>query len=202
MNAASQPVKRATRADAARNRERLLDAAKTVFVEGGVGASLEAVACQAGLGIGTLYRHFPTREALYEAVYRRDIDAIVAVGEHEMRAVDPVEGLRRWLHAAIDMIATKKGMITALALTADTTSAISARLSGRVINAIEPLMARAVAAGRLRPDVTGEDLLLALVGMCMVRDQPGWQASIIRLVDTVIAGLAVGAGLPGTRDAS
>jgi AcrR family transcriptional regulator len=181
---------RAMRVDAARNRERLLDAAKFVLASGGVGASLEAVAREAGVGIATLYRHFPTREALYEAVYRRDIDALVSLSETEQHADDPVAGLRRWLHAAIDMVATKKGMIAALALTADTTSAISARLSGRLIAAVEPLMARAVAAGRLRDELTGEELFMALIGMCIVRDQPGWQASVVRLIDHLLAGLA------------
>ncbi|WGF86286.1 TetR/AcrR family transcriptional regulator [Marinivivus vitaminiproducens] len=188
---AAAPPRRKTRSDAARNRERLLDAAKALIAVRGADARLEAVARQAGLGIGTLYRHFPTREELYEAVYRRDIDQLVLLGEEAMSASDPVEGLRSWLHAAIDMVATKKGMIAAFALSTDTTSAISKRLSGRLIDAIDPLLARAVEAGRLRDEVAGEDLLLAVVGMCMMRDQPGWRASVLRLIDSLVSGLEV-----------
>jgi AcrR family transcriptional regulator len=193
MTMADAPVpERKPRADVARNRERLLAAAKRVFAHGGAGASLEAIAREAGLGIGTLYRHFPTREALYEGVYGRDIDQLVALAGTAATADDPVEGLRRWLHAAIDMVATKKGMIAALAIGADASSAISARLSGRLNDAVEPLFARAVDAGRLRADMSAQDLLLALVGMCLIRHEAGWQARVARMIDTLLAGLATG----------
>lgn len=187
--AAKRP-KRAIRSDAVRNRLALLDAAKTLFAAGGAGVTLESIAGAANVGIGTLYRHFPTREALYEAVYARDIDAIVALGADELGGDDPVAGLRHWLHAAIDMVATKKGMIAALAIGADTTSAISQRFTGRLIAALDLHLARAIGSGQLRDDLSSEDLLLALVGMCMLRHEPNWQQNVRRLIDTLLMGLS------------
>ena len=188
METASTRPKRRTRADATRNRETLLAAAKTVFTRDGATASLESVAREAGFGIGTLYRHFPTREALYEAVYRRDIEQLVEWSD-VVDSDDPVEDLRRWLHAMVGMVATKKGMIAAFALAADTTSAISARWTGSLTGALEAMLDRAVRAGRIRPDIRGEELLLAVVGMCMLRDQRDWQASVFRLTDTLVDGM-------------
>ena len=89
------------------------------------------------------------------------------------------------------MVATKKGMITALALTADTTSAISARVTQRLTAAVAGLLDAAVAAGRLRGDLTGEELLMSLVGLCMLRDQPGWQDSAMKMIEVMIDGLRV-----------
>ncbi|WP_208403910.1 TetR/AcrR family transcriptional regulator [Sphingomonas insulae] len=187
------------RTDAARNRNTLVAAAKTVFARDGAAASLDAVVREAGFGIGTLYRHFPTREALYEAVYRRDIERLVELGQAAADSVDPVEDLRRWLHAMVGTVATKKGMIAAFALAADTTSAISARWTGSLTVALDALLYRAIRTGEVRGDVRGEELLLAVVGMCMLRDQPGWQASVLRLIDTLVDGLRTdrGAQAPG-----
>src|SRR5437867_478101 len=113
---------RKPRADAARNRERVLEAAKVVFSAGGSDASLEMVAKRAGVGIGTLYRHFPTREALFEAVYRREVDQLSELAEQLRSAPEPVDALRRWLKANVELVATKKGMISALALAVQTSS--------------------------------------------------------------------------------
>src|SRR6201993_5060947 len=104
---------RKPRADAVRNRERVLEAAKTVFSTGGADASLEAVARRAGVGIGTLYRHFPTREALYEAVYRREVGQLAALAEELKNEPKPVDALRRWLRSTVAFVATKKGMMAA-----------------------------------------------------------------------------------------
>jgi AcrR family transcriptional regulator len=191
MDTASTRPKRRTRADAARNRETLVAAAKTVFARDGAAASLDAVVREAGFGIGTLYRHFPTREALYEAVYRRDIEHLVGQSD-TVDSDDPVEDLRRWLHAMVGMVATKKGMIAAFTLAADTTSAISARWTGSLTTALDAMLDRAVQVSRIRPDIRGEELLLAVVGMCMLRDQPDWQASVFRLIDTLVDGLRIG----------
>src|ERR1700741_4179466 len=100
---------RKPRSDALRNRERLLDAAKAVFSAGGAEASLEAVARHADVGIGTLYRHFPTREALYEAVYRREVEQLGELAEQLKSEAAPVDALRRWLRANVEFVATKKG---------------------------------------------------------------------------------------------
>src|SRR5437667_10554210 len=107
---------RKPRSDAVRNRERVLEAAKAVFSAGGPDASLEAVAKRAGVGIGTLYRHFPTREALFEAVYRREVEQLRQLAEELKIAAAPVDALRRWLRANVELVATKKGMIASLAL--------------------------------------------------------------------------------------
>src|SRR3979411_1893897 len=110
---------RRPRADAVRNRERVLEAAKAVFSAGGADASLEAVARAAGVGIGTLYRHFPTREALFEAVYRREVQQLADLADALKQEAQPVEALRRWLRSNVRFVATKKGMSAALALAAD-----------------------------------------------------------------------------------
>src|ERR1700757_2082397 len=106
--------KRKPRADAIRNRERVLEAAKAVFSQGGAEASLEAVARHAGVGIGTLYRHFPTREALFEAVYRREVEQLSELADDLAGEREPVEALRRWLRSNVEFVATKKGMVAAL----------------------------------------------------------------------------------------
>jgi len=186
-----QPVleKRKPRADAIRNRERVLEAAKAVFSQGGPEASLEAVARRAGVGIGTLYRHFPTREALYEAVYRREVEQLVELAQHLEAKMAPVEALRRWLRAGVEFIATKKGMAAALAMTAHGSSDLAAYSLDRLSRAVGELLQRAVATGEIRADIDPEDLLRALVGMCYAHDRPGWQAKVLHLVDVFIDGL-------------
>ena len=183
---------RKPRADAARNRERVLEAAKAVFSAGGPDASLEAVARRAGVGIGTLYRHFPTREALFEAVYRREVEQLGELSEQLKNEPQPVEALRQWLRSNVEFVATKKGMSAALALAAHgKSSELIAFSFERLTKAVGVLLDRAVAAGEIRADVSPEDLLRALIGMCYLHDQPGWQESVIRLLDVFIDGLRV-----------
>jgi len=180
---------RRPRSDSIRNRERLLEAAASVFSAGGPGASLEAVARRAGVGIGTLYRHFPTREALFEAVYRHEVDQLGELAEQLARKAAPVDALRRWLYANVRLVATKKGMLAALALAAHGTSELYAYSFERLTKAVGSLLDRAVAAGDIRSDITPEELLRALVGMCYIHDQPGWQRSVLHLVDIFVDGL-------------
>ncbi len=182
---------RKPRSDAARNRERLLAAAKAVFSAGGPDASLEAVARRADVGIGTLYRHFPTREALYEAVYRHEVEQLSELAEQLKSEASPVEALRRWLRSNVEFVATKKGMSAALALAAQANTELMAFSYDRLTKAIGALLDRAVKAGEIRGDVGPEDLLRALIGMCYLHDQPGWQASVVRLLDVFIDGLRV-----------
>jgi AcrR family transcriptional regulator len=182
---------RKPRADALRNRERLLAAAKAVFSAGGSDASLEAVARQADVGIGTLYRHFPTREALYEAVYRHEVEQLGELAEELKGEASPVEALRLWLRSNVEFVATKKGMSAALALAAQANSELMAFSYDRLTKAVGALLDRAVAAGEIRADVGPEDLLRALIGMCYLHDQPGWQASVVRLLDVFVDGLRV-----------
>jgi AcrR family transcriptional regulator len=181
--------KRKPRADAIRNRERVLEAAKMVFSQGGPEASLEAVARHAGVGIGTLYRHFPTREALYEAVYRREVEQLVELAKHLETKIAPVEALRHWLQAGVEFMATKKGMAAALATAAHGSSELVAYSLDRLTWAVGELLQRAAAAGEIRGDIDPEDLLRALVGMCYAHDGTGWQAKVLRLVDVFIDGL-------------
>jgi len=182
---------RRRRADAVRNRERVLAAAKAVFSAGGPEASLEAVAKQAGVGIGTLYRHFPTRQDLFETVYRREVQQLVELAEELKNAPAPVDALRRWLRSNVEFVATKKGMSAALALTVHGSSDLAAFTFDRLTSAVGALLDRAIAAGEIRSDISPEDLLRALVGMCYMHDQPGWQKSVMRLVDVFVDGLRV-----------
>ncbi|MBV9560421.1 MAG: TetR/AcrR family transcriptional regulator [Bradyrhizobium sp.] len=184
---------RKPRADAIRNRERVLEAAKAVFSAGGVEASLEAVARRAGVGIGTLYRHFPTREALFEAVYRREVEQLSDLAARLQSEAAPVEALRLWLRANVEFVATKKGMAAALAIATSGTSELTIFSFARLTKAVGGLLARAVAAGDVRADVSAEDLLRTLVGMCLLHDQPGWQAGVVRMLDVLIDGLRVSA---------
>ena len=185
---------RRPRADAVRNRERVLEAAKFVFSAGGPDASLEAVARQAGVGTGTLYRHFPTRETLFEAVYRREVEQLCDLADELAAEPDPVKALHRWMRSNVGFIATKKGMAAALALTVNTSSDLTVHSADRLGKAVGGLLDRAVAAGVIRPDIGPSDLLRALVGMCYFQDQPGWQASVLRLVDVFVDGLRVRTG--------
>ena len=177
---------RKPRADAVRNRERVLDAAKAVFSSGGPDASLEAVALRAGVGIGTLYRHFPTRETLFDAVYRREVDQLAELAEQLQMDAAPVEALRRWMAANVAFIATKKGMSAALALAAQ--GDLTAYTFERLTRAAGALMRRAAEAGEIRADISAEDLLRALVGVCYTHENPGWQANVLRLLDVFIDG--------------
>jgi AcrR family transcriptional regulator len=191
MSDRSSQTERKPRADALRNRERVLEAAKAVFSAGGSEASLETVARRAGVGIGTLYRHFPTREALFEAVYRREVEQLGELAEQLKAEAAPVEALRRWLRSNVEFVATKKGMSAALALAVHKSSDLSAYTFDRLTKAVGALLDRAVAAGEIRSDISPEDLLRTLVGMCYMHDQPGWQATVLRMVDVFVDGLGV-----------
>ena len=182
-------VPRKPRADALRNRDRLLEAAKTVFSAGGPDASLEAVARTAGVGIGTLYRHFPTREALFEAVYRHEVQQLAELAEQLKKDTRPIEALRQWMRSIVKFVATKRGMSTALAFAIAKDSDLVSDSSDRLTRAIGLLLEQAVAAGEVRSDVSSEDLLRAIVGMCYTHDQPGWQKNVLRLVDIFVDGL-------------
>ena len=188
MKSPSTGASRRPRADAARNRERLIEAAAQVF--GGTQANgLEAVARQAGLGIGTLYRHFPTREALFDAVYRREVDQLADLAEHLARTAPPAEALRTWFHANVRLAATKRGMVEALQLAAYA-SDLKAYSFDRLTRALALLLDRGVAAGELRADVSPEDLLRTIVAT-FYADRPGdWQAAALRIVDVFVDGLS------------
>lgn len=187
-NHPAKPVRK-PRADSVRNRERVLEAAKAVFAEGGPAASLEKVARRAGVGIATLYRHFPTRQALFEAVYRREVEQLADLAEQLGTGLPPLEALRRWMHANVEFVATKKGMSAALAIAVHTSSDLKAHSMDRLGRALETLRRRAVKAGVIRDDVSTEDILRTIVGLCYTHDMPGWQCTVLRLMDVFVDGM-------------
>ena len=179
---------RKPRTDGLRNRERVLEAAKTVFNAEGPDRGLQAIARQAGVGIGTLYRHFPTREALFEAVYRHEVDQLTSLATHLKTDPKPTEALRRWMHASVEFVATKKAAATALALATQAPDLI-AYSAQHLTAALASLMHRAEDAGEIRQDITPENLLHALIGLCLLQSAPGWQTNTLRLIGVHIDGL-------------
>ena len=180
---------RKPRADGERNRERLMEAAKAGFAEAGPNVSLEEIARRAGVGIGTLYRHFPTRDALIEAVYRRELEAFAEAGDQLAATLPPGKALHAWMHLLVDYIATKKVIATAVATMVSDSAALYASSGTRITDAMKAMIVRAAEAGDIRPDVDPDDLLRALVGFSYGSDSPGWEASAKRLIDILMDGL-------------
>lgn len=199
MERRSTKAIRQPRQDSLRNREKLLVAAAAVFRETGGEGTLEAVARRAGVGIGTLYRHFPTREALFEAVYRREIDQLAELSAKLEGTGDPVAALRAFLQALVGMVATKKGMIKALAIAIDGNSEISCYSFTTLSAAMERLHAPAVASSRLRADVSADEILQTVVGMCLARREERWEPAVLRLIDVFVDGLSLGEAEPRDR---
>jgi AcrR family transcriptional regulator len=183
-----QPVQRKPRTDAARNRERILEVAKEAFFTSGANTSLDEVARQAGVGAGTLYRHFPTRDALIEAVYHTEV-AKLAAAEQELSAkLPPVEALRAWMLLFVDYIAAKHIIAPALNTLVGGPSKVYEASRSQVSGAIESLVKRAIKSGDIRKDLDAFDLLRALIGVSNVASSPDWQQSAKRLVDILILG--------------
>jgi AcrR family transcriptional regulator len=180
------------RADAQRNRDALLEAATAAFAENGVDTSLEDVAKRAGVGIGTLYRHFPTRDALIEAAYRRGVEQMCDAAD-ELRAThEGDEALELWMQRFVGYVATKRGLAGALKLSGEGDHAeLFAYVHERIKTALAALTDAAAATGRVRSDVDGMDLIRALSGICMVSDQAQEQAR--RLITLLMDGLRFGA---------
>ncbi len=179
---------RKPRADAQRNRERLLALAKAAFLKSGGDISLDDLAKEAGLGIGTVYRHFPTRDALLEAVYRAEVNELANTAFRLSQIRPPVEALREWMKIFVDYIATKHLIAPALNSMVGGPSQLFAESGTQIKAAIEALVGRAVAAGEIRSDLDPFDLLRALVGVANVATSPDWEASAKRLVDILVAG--------------
>lgn len=180
---------RKPRADSLRNREQLLAAAKAAFNAVGADVPLEEIAQRAGLGIGTLYRHFPTRNSLFEAVYRREVDQLTELAERLAREAPPLDALRRWLHANLRLMATKRGMVEALQLVATGSPELKAYSFERLTRALALLLARGAATGEIRPDLTAEDLLRTVIGVFYADASSDWQASARRIIDVFVDGL-------------
>jgi AcrR family transcriptional regulator len=185
---------RKPRADAERNRLRLLETAKFAFAEKGADASLEDIAQSAGVGIGTLYRHFPNRDALIAAVYRNETEQLAQAASRLAEQQPPIAALRAWMHVFIDYIATKQGMYAALNALAGGPSDLYAASGLQIRQAIDMLTAQAVESGEIALDIDPIELLRAVAAVANVNAGPNGKASAMRLVDIMIAGLRPGQG--------
>jgi AcrR family transcriptional regulator len=184
---------RRARKDATRNHEALLAAAAEVYGERGVDASLEEIARRAGVGIGTLYRHFPSRDALNEAVYRREVEALCDQAGELLHDTDPVDALSSWMRAFAHYVARKRGMAMALKAIFGSDSQLFAESQHRIRSAIGMLVTAAVNDGAIRDDVAPDDLMRAVGGICMATDTPDWQDRTSSLVELLMDGMRYGA---------
>jgi AcrR family transcriptional regulator len=182
------PPARKTRADAQRNRARILEIAKQAFTRDGAAASLDDIARQAGIGPGTLYRHFPTRDALIEAVYRSEVEKLAAAEEHFAATMPPLDALRAWMLLFIEHVSEKRLIIPAM----DTVAGGSMRLmeSSRSLihGAFIKLVKSAISNGDLRNDIIPDDFVRALIGVFHTTAIPGWEESARRIVSILIDG--------------
>jgi len=184
----SQPPERKPRADAQRNRERILEVAKEAFNRSGANASLDDIAKEARVGPGTLYRHFPTREELLQAVYRSELEKLAAAERRFAQTMTPIEALRAWLLLFVDAIAAKQLIAPALNTLIGDPKKVFAASYAQMHEAIRSLVKRAIKSGDMRKDLDPMDLLRALVGVANVSTSPDWQPSARRLVDILITG--------------
>jgi AcrR family transcriptional regulator len=184
----SQPTRRKPRTDAQRNRERILEVAKEAFTRSGANASLDDVAKEAGVGAGTLYRHFPTRDALIEAVYRTEVEKLAAAERKFAESMPPIEALRAWMLLFVDYIAAKQIIAPALNTFVGGPSKLYESSRAQIQGAIDALVKRAIKSGDIRKDLDPFDLLRALIGVSYVASSPDWRQSAKRLVDILITG--------------
>jgi AcrR family transcriptional regulator len=180
---------RKPRADAQRNRIRLLETAKAAFAEKGPGASLDEIARTAGVGAGTLYRHFPTRDALIEAVYRNETQQLVAAATRLAETHSPIVALREWLLLFVDYMVTKHGMYEALNSLVGGTSELYSASTKLITRAIAKLVDGAVASGDIHLDLDPLDLLRALAGVANISPGSDGKRAARRMVDILIAGI-------------
>ncbi len=184
----SQPVQRKQRSDAQRNHARILEVAKEAFTRLGADASLDDIARQAEVGAGTLYRHFPTRDALIEAVYRSEVDKLAAAARKLAETMPPVDALRAWMLLLVDYIAAKHIIAPALNSVVGGPARLYEGSRSLIQGAMDELVKRAKKSGDLQRDLDASDLLRALIGVSHVTYGTGWQQSARRLVDILIAG--------------
>ncbi len=180
---------RKPRADSARNRQLLIDASKAGFSDVGLNVSLEEIARRAGVGIGTLYRHFPSREAVVEAVYRREVEQLAEAVPRLLESSPAGEALHQWMHLFVDYIATKRLIAPSLAAVAGRTPTLYATSSELITRAISTLVKRAIESGDVRKDIDPTDLLRGMVGVSYGNTDQGWEASARRLIDILMDGL-------------
>jgi len=179
---------RKPRADAQRNRERILEVAKQEFTRSGANASLEDIAKKAGVGPGTLYRHFPTREELLVAVYRSEMEKLAAAERTFADTLPPVEALRAWLLLFVDAVETKQIIAPVLNTLVGDPKKVFEASHAQIHAALRALVKRSIKSGDIRKDLDPIDLLRALVGVANVAASPDWQQSARRLVEILILG--------------
>ena len=184
----SASPERKPRADAQRNRERILEVARLAFTRHGAEATLDNIARQAGIGSGTLYRHFANREVLIEAVYRSEVERLTAAARRFAATMPPLEALRAWMLLFIDHVAAKTLIIPAMNTVAGGSQRLIEGARGHIHRAFVALVERAMASGELRPDTDPNDFVRALVGIFHTTALPGWEPSARRIVDILIAG--------------
>src|SRR5580692_5888546 len=179
---------RKPRTDAQRNRERILEVAKEAFTRLGANASLDEIAKESGVGAGTLYRHFPTREVLLKSVYEAELEKLAAAEQKLAQRKPPIDALRAWLLLFVDAIAAKQLIAPALnTLLGDPKKVFEASYA-KMHQAIRALVKRGAESGEIRSDLDPVDLLRALIGVSNVASGPDWQPSARRLVDILIVG--------------
>ncbi|MFB9927693.1 TetR/AcrR family transcriptional regulator [Amycolatopsis halotolerans] len=187
------PSTRPLRADARRNRDALLAAAREAFLAGESDAHVDEIAKRAGLAVGTLYRHFETREALVEEVYRQEVDQLCALPAQLLEQHAPDEALRYFLLRLVDHAAVGKGMAVALESIMATDSPVFEDARAQMAGALDELLQAGAAAGTLRADIGGRTVLRALGGICGMRIAEGWKDEAVRITEILLDGLRYGA---------
>jgi AcrR family transcriptional regulator len=185
----SAPGARPLRADAQRNRERLLEAAVRAFFQNGPDVPLDAIAKVAGVGIGTLYRHFPTRGALVEAAYRNELARLCDAVPDLLDTLPPGQALRTWMDRFVDYVTTKRGMADALRDLISSGGNPHADSRVRMIEAVTTLIQAGAAAGTVRADVDADDVLVSLSGVTLAAGEPAQRDQARRLLDLLMDGL-------------
>ena len=181
---------RPMRADAQRNYARLLEAATAAFVAHGADdVSLEEIARLAGVGIGTLYRHFPTRQALLEAVYTDQVESLSARAAELLRAESPGDALADWMRALVKFSSTKRSMTTALLATLGTDSELLSSCAKQIKGAAEVLLARAQQAGVVRPDADATDLIRLVHAVNIATEKAPDPGQADRMLALILDGL-------------
>src|ERR1700746_2120228 len=184
----SKSAERKPRTDAQRNRERILEVAKEAFTRRGANARLDDIANEAGVGAGRLYAHFPSRDALIEAVYRTEVGKLAVAQQKFAETMPPIEALRAWMLLFVDYIAAKHIIAPALNTIVGGAAKLYEGSRTQVQGAIDALVKRAIQSGDIRKDLEPFDLLRALIGVSNVASTPDWQQSARRLVDILIIG--------------
>jgi AcrR family transcriptional regulator len=185
----SEAELREPRADAARNRDQLLAVATHMFVSADAEPSMRAIAREAGVGIATLYRHFPTRESLVDAVYRDQVGRLTTGARELLDELAPAAAMRRWMDLFGDWIATKNGMLDTLLAMIESGEIAHAQTRAELLAAITTILDAGRAVGDLRSDVTAEDIAASLIGIFTVAPRPEHEAKAGRLLNLLMDGL-------------